>query len=163
MQTSSNINNLNTPSFDASLVKPNEKFVDELSKFVEGLLDLKGIVFSCEDIELTTNEVSSKDGLLPVLLYVSSQTIEQIWGPQNLVFRVDQDALCGMVPELNKKILPPSVWLHVMSYEIENIASLNPDGPAIIDDWFKMWSDAISKKKIAVLAPLQKGIQQNNT
>lgn len=133
---------------------PPKNFVDQVSSLVKNTLDSSEWAFSCEDIVLLTDEVASKDGLLPVLLWVAGQTLEEVWGePQKLVFRIDSEALCGMVPELNAEIMPPSVWLHAIHYEIEQIVQLNPNGPAVIDEWFARWNQALAQKKIALLPP----------
>lgn len=135
-------------------VIPPKNFVDQVSTLVRNTLDSQEWAFSCEDIVLLTDEVAAKDGLLPVLLWIAGQTLETAWGePQQLVFRIDSEALCGMVPELNSKIMPPSVWLHAIHYEIEQIVQQNPNGPAIIDDWFARWNQALAQKKIALLPP----------
>lgn len=135
------------------LVVPPKNFVDQVSTLVKNTLDSSEWAFSCEDIVLLTDEVASKDGLLPVLLWVAGQTLENIWGPQQLVFRIDSEALCGMVPELNAEIVPPSIWLHAIHFEIEQIVQQNPNGPAVIDDWFARWNQALAQKKIALLPP----------
>lgn len=136
------------------LVVPPKNFVDQVSKMVKNALDKSGWALSCEDIVLMSDEVAAKDGLLPVILWVAGQTLEKIWGPQQLVFRVDSEALLGMVPELNHAILPPSVWLHAIHYEMEQIVHKYPNGPAVVDEWFSRWNTALGQKKLAVLPPL---------
>lgn len=134
-------------------VVPPAHFIDDVSRLIKNTLDRSEWSLSCEDIVLHTDEVSAKDGLLPVILWVAGQTLEKIWGPQQLMFRVDSEALCGMTPELEKPILPPSVWLHAIHFEIEQIVQKYPNQPAIIDDWFNRWNQALSQKKIMLLAP----------
>ena len=133
---------------------PNEQFVDHLSRLVGRALNSAGWVLSCEDIELTTDEVCAKDGLLPLVMWISGQTLEKVWGkPQELVFRCDANALCGVVPDLKRPLLPSSVWLHAIHFELENAIQRSPDGPALIDDWFARWNAALTEKKILLLPP----------
>jgi len=140
---------------------PPSGFVDQVSTLVKNTLDSSEWALSCEEIVLLTDEVASKDGLLPVLLWIAGQTLEDIWGPQKLVFRIDADALCGMVPELTAEILPPSIWLHAVHYEIEQAVLKHPNGPAVIDDWFARWNQALAQKKIALLPPNMAPVPQN--
>ena len=133
---------------------PHEQFVEQVSMLVARALNKSGWVLSCEDLELTTDEVAAKDGLLPLVMWIAGQTLEQVWGrPQELVFRCDANALCGVVPDLKRPVLSPSIWLHAIHHELERAVLRSPSGPALIDDWFARWNEALTNKKILLLPP----------
>ena len=145
---------MNTSSQESQIIDiPPEIFVDKVSTLIKNTLDKTGWVLSCENIELTAEEVSAKDGLLPLVMWITGQTLETIWGPQDLVFRCDSAALCGVVPDLRRPVLSQSIWLHAIHFELDRITKQTPEGPAIIDTWFARWNDALNKKKILLLPP----------
>lgn len=142
-------------SLQTHLILPPVNFIEQTSQLVKNILDKKEWSLSCEEIVLTSDEVSSPNGLLPILMWVSGQTLEKIWGPQDLSFRCDNDSLCSVFPDLKRPILPPSIWFYALSYELEQVALKNPHGPVIIDEWFEKWNKALQDKKIILLPPLQ--------
>ena len=131
---------------------PSKNFVPQTSKFVKKALNTSGWKFRCEDVELETDEIANQDGLLPLVMWIAGEALEKLWGRQELVFRCDSKALCGVVPEFNRSILPESVWLHAIHYELEKAAT-SPDVSAAINDWFARWNNALSQKTILLLPP----------
>lgn len=131
---------------------PPVEFVDKASKVLARAMDKSQWSLRCEDVELGTEEVANKDGLLPLVMWVAGQNLAKIWGPQELVFRCDSNALCGVVPEFSRPILPQAVWLHAMHYEVERAAT-HSDVSMIINEWFTKWNDALAKKSILLLPP----------
>ena len=142
---------------------PQEQFTSQLARLVGNALNKENWSYSCEGEDLTVEEVSAPDGLLPLVLWKAGQTLEKIWGPQELVFRCDPDALCGVVPEPKRPIVPLAVWLYAVHYELETAALATPGGSAPLDEWFKGWNDALRQKKVLLLAPLPPSAKPNNS
>lgn len=131
---------------------PQPEFVEKTSHFLTKAINRAQWQLRCEDVELETSEVANKDGLLPLIMWVAGQNLEKVWGPQELVFRCDPNALCGVVPELTRPVLPASVWLHAIHYEVETAAT-NADVSSVVNAWFSQWNEALSQKTILLLPP----------
>ena len=131
---------------------PTKDFVPQLSSFVRKSMDKNGWSLQCEDLVLETSEVAGPEGLLPLLMWVTSNTMAKIWGEQDLAFRLNSDALCGVTLECNAPLLPASVWLHAIHYQLEE-AVHSPDVGAVMNTWFDEWNNALSKKTIKLFPP----------
>ena len=131
---------------------PSKNFIPQLSSFITKAIDQNGWALKCEDLVLETGEVAGADGLLPLLMWVSSNTINKIWGPQDIAFRLNSDALCGVTLECNAPILPASVWLHALHYELEGAAT-SPDVGIVMNKWFDDWNSALTQKTIKLFPP----------
>lgn len=150
------------PPMNTTYETPSPEFAEKLSSFVNRSIEKGQWVLRCEDMELTSEEVSAQDGLLPLVVWVAGKTLEKIWGPQDLVFRCDSNATCGVVLEPQRAILPTSVWLHAVHYELER-AVLSHDVSMVMNDWFNQWNDALTKKSILLLPPRPVSPQATNS
>lgn len=106
---------------------PGPDFVPTLSRLVRSILISRQWALTCEDLELSPKEVADETGLLPIVVWNAGQTLEQVWGAQPLLFRAHSDSLANVVldPDPKQPLLPLSVWLHAVHYEIEK-AVLRP-------------------------------------
>lgn len=134
---------------------PSEDFLKKSSKFITTLIQKNNWVFSVEDMQLADPEISSEEGLLPLIFWVSGQNLAEAgFGHQELGFRVNSEALCGVTPELDAPIAPEEVWLHALHHELERVATA-PDISAAINDWFNRWNGALSEKSLRLFPPKQ--------
>jgi hypothetical protein len=97
--------------------------VSTISRLVRSTLTKNKWLLTCSGVEIETDEVAEPSGLLPILIWQAGQTLEEIWGPQPLLFRPDPEswAHVALVTNSGQPILPLSVWLHAVHYEIEKV------------------------------------------
>ena len=131
---------------------PSDDFLPKISQFLAKSLDKQGWILECEDLQLATEEVSSEEGLLPLIVWIASDHIQKMWGPQELGFRVNSNALCGVVLDLDRPIVPMAVWLHAVHYEVERAAT-SPSVSNVVNDWFTRWNEALSQKTLRLFPP----------
>lgn len=143
---------------------PPSSFVDKLSFVVKTSIENLNWTFACDGTEegssekeylaLSSDEMSSTSGLLPLVMWIAGQSIKDIWGEQDLVFRCDSESLCGVTPELKNPILPPAIWMHAIHFELERAVMLSPQGQyAMLDEWFSKWNQALADRQIKLLPP----------
>lgn len=141
---------------------PSTDFIDKTAQFLTRAMEKSQWQLRCEDVELEVTEVANKDGLLPLIMWVAGKSLEKVWGPQELVFRCDSNALCGVVPELTRPVLPAAVWLHAIHYQVEEAAT-HSDVSSVVNGWFAQWNEALAQKSILLLPPKPPTLTQSST
>lgn len=141
---------------------PSNDFIEKTSSLMSKAMDNAQWQLRCEDVELSTDEVTAKDGLLPLIVWIAGKNLEKLWGSQELVFRCDPNALCGVIPEFQRPVLPASIWLHAVHCEIETAAT-SMDVSAVVNGWFERWNAALSDKSILLLPPKSPSLNGSTT
>lgn len=144
-------NELKTP-----LSPGGDGFSSTLKTVLEKSSERHGWQFVCDGLELTTEEVSALDGMMPLVVWKASHHLEPIWGHQDLVFRCNSEALVGVTLEPVRPILPLSIWLHALHFtvaEAARVARAEKRLAISMDGWFAEWQAALSAKKVLLLPP----------
>ena len=142
----------------SSLGMPSHAFVNQVSWLTRRTLDQAQCALSCEGVVLTAEEVAAPDGLLPLLVNAAAVRLETLWGQQSFVFRQDSSALCGVVPAPTAPILPPSVWMHAVHFELDEAIRRAPEPApgeprvAVVDTWQDLWNQKAAANQLLVSA-----------
>lgn len=143
------------PPVDINIETPEE--IEKLSKAVGQWITDEGWEFSCQGINISTDEMSSVDGLLPLVLRQASICVGQVFGkePSRGVEHGESElALCSVyVSSLHDLSL--AQWLLVATYALEEHVKKNkPEhGPVPIDEWYAAWTQDYEAQKIVIRQP----------
>lgn len=137
-----------------SMELPQENMVSTIGRLVRSTLTTNKWLLTCSGVEIDTDEVAEPSGLLPILIWQAGQTLEEIWGPQPLVFKPDPAswAHVALITDSGHPILPLSVWLHAVHYEIEKIV-LRPHAIDTLGAGFRLVPRADGKLEVFPSSP----------
>lgn len=138
------------------LEHPGADFNRIMKKMIIGAINKTDANFVCDGYELTNEEVYADDGMQPLIVWKAAHNLEKIWGKQDLVFRCEADALCGVLIEQKKEILPVSVWVYAVFDLIKNEIDKTNNKTINMDAWYAEWQAALKNKKVLLLPPAQK-------
>ena len=150
-QATPNKNSL-LPKVEISTQSPEE--IQALSRAVGQWIEQEGWEFSCQTIRLSPEEMSSVDGLLPLVLRQAALCVGQVFGkmPERGVEHGASDvALCNVyVSALHD--FSVAQWLLLSTYALEEHVRQNKpeSGPVPIDALYEAWQQDLESQKIVV-------------
>lgn len=140
---------------------------NKLSKVIQEAIDRHGWVFTMQSEVLTSEEVASPNGFLPLLLesasLVAGKSLGDKW-PFVSKYEYDQSALCQMLPiqEMMNKY-PISILALSIDFALEEKVKdtikaqppkLSKEMPSVpLDDWMNKFIERYQSKLIDVVSP----------
>jgi len=122
-----------------------------MKKAIINTINKTGANFVGGGYELTNEEVCADDGIQPLIVWKAAHNLEKILGKQDLVFRCKAGAICDVVIEQKKKILPISFLIHAVFDLIKNEIDKTNNKKINIDGWYLEWRAAMRNKKVLLL------------
>ena len=138
-----------------------------ISRVVQTFIDERRLSFSIQGEALTSEEVASPSGLLPLLLEEASVNAVKVFGDGwafRSHYRYDPDAVCQMIPQPpSVEDVPVSMLLPFLDHLIEERGklALRNRGPGVdpgqemlvVDDWLARFIQRYQEQKIQVDMP----------
>ena len=130
--------------------------IGHLSRALEHWINEAGYQFSCQGIDLSAEEMSAVDGLLPLVLHQARDCLARATGsaPRHaIVHEESETGLCGVaVSQVRAMGIGP--WLLLASYALEERAQQHAmPGPIPMDGWYDRWQQALQNEDVLVLSP----------
>lgn len=126
-----------------------EETIKKLAFIAEKEIECLGAQFFIQGGELTSEEASAHNGMLPLLMHRAAIVFEDMYGkPMSLGFQVDKAALCEAVPTIEPLDKKHSFaeYAHCLHTAIEDMVRAAPTPKngikevkldSVYDDWFE--------------------------
>lgn len=123
--------------------------------------------FFCQETPMTPEMLCKENGFLPLWMFLASEKLEKLWGPQSLVFHSQEEGTLLQVRLGNQRaMLPTALWFHalhlVVEEQIEKAYELDYANrrralqksemvgrPVVLDDVVDAWDRAIAARKVS--------------
>lgn len=123
--------------------------IGTLSKVLETWITEEGWAFSCQGIELSGEEMTAPDGLLPLLLHQAQDCLARALGstaPHAVVHLESPTGLCGVAVD-QVKGMTMGQWILAASFAMEEWVARHArkgggPGPVPVDEWYEGWQKA---------------------
>lgn len=127
--------------------------IAHLSRALEQWIVNEGWNFSCQGIELSAEEMSAGDGLLPIVLLQAQECVAKATGApltEGVVHAESETGLCGVsVSRLRQMSI--GQWLLYASFALgEQVKNFQLEGPVPVDEWYETWQKALDNRQVVI-------------
>lgn len=123
--------------------------------------------FFCQETPMTPEMLCKENGFLPLWMFLASEKLEKVWGPQSLVFHSQEEGTLLQVRLGNQRaMLPTALWFHALhlvveeqvekAYEVEfsnrrrALQKVDMIGkPIVLDGLVDTWDRAIAARRVS--------------
>ena len=133
--------------------------IGKLSQALEQWINGAGWAFSCQEIELSAEEICAPDGLLPLVLLEARRCQAHATGSaplRDITHVQSETGLCGVsVSALEGLSL--GQWVLFGSFALENrVREYGKEGVVPLDEWYQNWTRALDREEVVIAtAPLR--------
>lgn len=128
--------------------------VGHLSRALEEWITDAALMFSCQGIDLSAEEVAAPDGLLPLVLFQAQECMARATGSSPSVAVVHQESDTGLCGVAISQLRSMSIgqWLLFSSFALEERSRNHGiEGPVPVDEWYESWQKALVEDRVMVL------------
>lgn len=150
---------------------PGKQFNQQMESFMREVILRSGQDFVCQDTPMNLEMLTKENGFLPLWMFLASEKLEKLWGPQSVVYHFQEaGTLLQVRLGTQRAMLPTALWFHALhlvvqeqiekTYEEEfsnRRRALHKNDMVgkrvVLDDVVEAWDRAIAARKV-VFTPL---------
>lgn len=160
---------MNTPQLETRQNTPSQGINQLLVNFMRSAILRSGQEFVCQEVPMTPEMLAQDNGFLPLWMFMASEKLEKLWGPQSLVFHAQEAGTLLQVKFGEQRaMLPTSLWFHALHLVLEEtIAKTYEEEFAnrrralqksemtgkrvVLDHIVDAWDEAIASRRVVLL------------
>lgn len=147
-------------------IMPPSDFNQQMERFMREVILRSGHDFLCQGTPMTPDMLTKENGFLPLWMFLASEKLESLWGPQSVIYYSEEaGTLLQVRLGAQRAMLPTALWFHALHLAVEDkiaktyeeefsnrrraLQKADMTGkPVLLDDVVDAWDRAIAARRV---------------